>query len=752
MKKTKLSLGLLLLCLLFSLGFWQWTQSKIYNPTTVSGALDVTSITNSGTLTNTGLATLLGGFISNASSSVGASLHVSGVLNSSSTLNSNNLVWVNATGTNTALLSPISFTTGAAIRAADYQCGRDADATNQLHCNVPTGASMEWSVNDVAQLTLDVNTLNTLGNDLSLNSLSFINSLADSIIQFRDSQNISTAGLAISLGTNVGLNTLGVTNNTLNLNSQTFTTASGHTAVAAAATWETANANRFGMTVNPTQNGANTLAMTGLSIAATKATGATTLAVMNGLAIQAPSVAGTVTQSNALIINDQTNSGITTARGIRFTATGIANSILWGASALQYANSTENIRFIDSTNNQGIDFDFATTRSPRIIASSTAARLGLGMAVPGYTLSVSGTMAIEATSTTQIPLSIYDSGRGLTFEVASSSITQLSNATTEGTGGGISLVTVGDSTARGGAMQVRATSAGNGGAIVLYRNTTAIGAQLTGGLGLIMGTGNATTSLSAGVFTFDQQTGSNAGRFSITTGGNVSATGTARVYGGATTGGINFTSSNTTTTLVSFVSGGGAQNQGVGAFVLTTNATLGKASSTILFSLRNGTAAGASPAITGASGAVFSISSDGGVRATGTFVSNAARNTIGDFAEYVDTEGTVSAGDLVEPTEDGKFRIASPHSKTAAGVITDTGAFLIGAEGENRAPLAMAGIVKVNATTINGSIKVGDKLEASKSGFVSRSVWRWFLPSRNMGMALEPLLTGEGRIKMLIQR
>ena len=44
--------------------------------------------------------------------------------------------------------------TGRAITAANYQIGRDADATNQLHFNVPTGAGFEWSVNDAATLTL----------------------------------------------------------------------------------------------------------------------------------------------------------------------------------------------------------------------------------------------------------------------------------------------------------------------------------------------------------------------------------------------------------------------------------------------------------------------------------------------------------------------------------------------------------------------------------------------------------------------
>ena len=37
----------------------------------------------------------------------------------------------------------------------NYSIGRDADATNQLHFNVPTGAGYEWSVNDTATVLLN---------------------------------------------------------------------------------------------------------------------------------------------------------------------------------------------------------------------------------------------------------------------------------------------------------------------------------------------------------------------------------------------------------------------------------------------------------------------------------------------------------------------------------------------------------------------------------------------------------------------
>lgn len=50
--------------------------------------------------------------------------------------------------------SLLQWSEGQAITGASYQVGRDADATNQLHFNVPTGATMEWSTNDVSRMTL----------------------------------------------------------------------------------------------------------------------------------------------------------------------------------------------------------------------------------------------------------------------------------------------------------------------------------------------------------------------------------------------------------------------------------------------------------------------------------------------------------------------------------------------------------------------------------------------------------------------
>ena len=65
------------------------------------------------------------------------------------------------------LNNAVRFDTGVAMVAASYSIGRDADATNQLHYNVPTGATYEWSINDVAEVVLSATDLNLNANTLS---------------------------------------------------------------------------------------------------------------------------------------------------------------------------------------------------------------------------------------------------------------------------------------------------------------------------------------------------------------------------------------------------------------------------------------------------------------------------------------------------------------------------------------------------------------------------------------------------------
>ena len=57
----------------------------------------------------------------------------------------------------------MSFASGAAATPAAWQVGRDADGTNQIHFNVPTGASFEFSVNDVAVALMDATDFDLAG-------------------------------------------------------------------------------------------------------------------------------------------------------------------------------------------------------------------------------------------------------------------------------------------------------------------------------------------------------------------------------------------------------------------------------------------------------------------------------------------------------------------------------------------------------------------------------------------------------------
>lgn len=69
------------------------------------------------------------------------------------TVNSGNLT-LNPAG---VLVSqkPLRFDTGVAVTAAQYEIARNADGTNRLQLNVPTGVSFELSANDVEVLRVD---------------------------------------------------------------------------------------------------------------------------------------------------------------------------------------------------------------------------------------------------------------------------------------------------------------------------------------------------------------------------------------------------------------------------------------------------------------------------------------------------------------------------------------------------------------------------------------------------------------------
>lgn len=61
----------------------------------------------------------------------------------------------------------VEFSNGKAMTASLYQIGRDADGTNQLHFNVPTSSNFEFSVNDGPELVLSATNLNLKDNQIT---------------------------------------------------------------------------------------------------------------------------------------------------------------------------------------------------------------------------------------------------------------------------------------------------------------------------------------------------------------------------------------------------------------------------------------------------------------------------------------------------------------------------------------------------------------------------------------------------------
>jgi hypothetical protein len=76
---------------------------------------------------------------------------------------------------------PIKWDSGAAITATNYEIGRNADGTNLLQLNVPTGASFELSINDVAQLSLSATALTLVPTTLALGAAPSITTASGSL-------------------------------------------------------------------------------------------------------------------------------------------------------------------------------------------------------------------------------------------------------------------------------------------------------------------------------------------------------------------------------------------------------------------------------------------------------------------------------------------------------------------------------------------------------------------------------------------
>ena len=251
----------------------------------------------------------------------------------------------------------------------------------------------------------------------------------------------------------------------------------------------------------------------------------------------------------------------------------------------------------------------------------------------------------------------------------------------------------------------------------------------------------------------DQGTNSMINPFSISEGGNVYLTtttvnGALNIYGSSGgTGGLlistldNGAGSNTTT-LTSTVT----DNPGSTAFAFNSANALASSTDRMLAVFQNG---GTNK---------VAISAGGNVYAKNSFIANSTGYGIGDVAEYVNlTPGeTTEAGDVLVVDLGGmntykKSEVA--YAKNVAGVISDTGKFVMGASGDNRAPLALAGLVRVKVTNESGQINPGDYLvTASKPGYAMKYDATTSGSAGLVGMALEPLIGEEGKITVLINK
>jgi len=91
----------------------------------------------------------------------------------------------------------LQWSTGQAITAGDYQVGRNADGTNLMQYNVPTGALHEISVNDVTVAAIDSTGISVPGSVF----VDTLNPLSASTTLTIQSQSFSNTDTSLSIGT-----------------------------------------------------------------------------------------------------------------------------------------------------------------------------------------------------------------------------------------------------------------------------------------------------------------------------------------------------------------------------------------------------------------------------------------------------------------------------------------------------------------------------------------------------------------------
>ena len=154
--------------------------------------------------------------------------------------------------------------------------------------------------------------------------------------------------------------------------------------------------------------------------------------------------------------------------------------------------------------------------------------------------------------------------------------------------------------------------------------------------------------------------------------------------------------------------------------------------------------------------AVFRVDSAGAVFADGSWAASDFQVGAADVAEWVDVSEPVTAGDVVEldPTAFTTYRLSrGACSPLIAGVIsTEPGVVLgCGQAFDQRALLALTGIVPVKVTDEGGPIQPGDLLVSSSTpGHAMRWAGPEPCPCSLVGKALEPMTDDYGVILVLL--
>lgn len=125
-----------------------------------------------------------------------------------------------------------------------------------------------------------------------------------------------------------------------------------------------------------------------------------------------------------------------------------------------------------------------------------------------------------------------------------------------------------------------------------------------------------------------------------------------------------------------------------------------------------------------------------------------------DIAEGMEMTGC-AIGDVViigDDPEKGLIKSNKKFDPLVAGIVSSDPKIYMG-PGENKMPLALAGIVECNATVENGAIQRGDLLvSSSMPGYAMRASAKEVKPGMVIGKALQALPAGSDKIFVLVNK